>query len=345
LQTEHDGWLGGEFIQDAFTKYARVCFERFGDRVKHWLTLNEPWCSALLGYGWGIHAPGRKVHGEVEAYLSAHNLLLAHAKAVDIYRKEFKASQNGRIGITLNCDWREPKPSADPQEFKRNQEAAERSLQFNLGWYADPVYLGDYPEVMKQRVGDRLPKFTDDEKKLIKGSSDFFGLNHYGTGLTEPTKEFLSGEAPKDKGGFHHDEGIILTADDAWPRTDMGWNVVPWGFEKLLLWIQNRYNPANGILVTENGTAWPDRTKEEAQQDDFRVEFYKSYITHMHKAIQQGADVRGYFAWSFVDNYEWAEGYEKRFGLHWVDYETQERVPKKSALWFGEVLRSNSVPV
>lgn len=343
LQVEYDGWLGGDVIQDAFEKYARVCFDRFGDRVKHWLTLNEPWCSALLGYGWGIHAPGRKIHGETEAYLAAHNLLLAHARAVDLYRREFKPTQRGRIGITLNCDWREPKPSDDPQEQKRNAEAAERSLLFNLGWYADPVYFGDYPEVMKQRVGTRLPVFTDDEKKLLKGSSDFFGLNHYGTGYAAPSKPFLTGAEPTDNGGFVHDEGIELTSDDAWPRTDMGWNAVPWGFEKLLLWIQNRYNPLNGIHVTENGCAWPDKTKEDAQHDDFRVEFYKGYISHMHKAIQQGADVRAYFAWSFVDNYEWAEGYEKRFGLHWVDYKTQERVPKKSAIWFGGVIRNNGI--
>ncbi|TMW61561.1 hypothetical protein Poli38472_012752 [Pythium oligandrum] len=344
LQTEHDGWLGGEFIQDAFTKYARVCFERFGDRVKHWLTLNEPWCSAFLGYGIGVHAPGRKRNGHVECYQSAHNLLLAHARAVDVYRKEFKDAQGGRIGITLNCDWREPAPTSDPQQLKRNEDAAERSLQFNLAWYADPVYFGDYPQVMKDRIGSRLPVFTDDEKKLLKGSSDFFGLNHYGSAYTAPSKEYLSGEEPTEANrGFGFDEGVEISADDAWLRTDMGWNVVPWGFEKLLLWIQKRYNPANGILVTENGCAVADKTKEDAQNDDFRVNFYKSYISHMHKAIQQGADVRGYFAWSFMDNYEWAEGYGKRFGIHWVNYETQERVPKKSALWFGEVLRSNTV--
>lgn len=345
LQIEYDGWCndGGAVIHEAFVAYARVCFDRFGDRVKHWLTLNEPWCSALLGYGWGIHAPGRKAKGHVEAYLAAHNLLLAHAKAVDLYRREFKPTQQGRIGITLNCDWREPKPSDDAQEFQKNQEAAERALLFNLGWFADPVYFGDYPEIMKQRVGDRLPRFTDEEKKLLKGSSDFFGLNHYGTGYTEPSKEFLTGEPPQGLGGFHHDEGIVLTSDDAWPRTDMGWNAVPWGFEKLLLWIQKRYNPTNGILVTENGTAWPDKTKEDAQNDDFRVEFYKGYISHLHKAIEQGADVRGYFAWSFVDNYEWAEGYAKRFGLHWVDYKTLERIPKKSAFWYREVIRTNTV--
>ncbi|KAJ8569228.1 hypothetical protein ON010_g6033 [Phytophthora cinnamomi] len=132
-----------------------------------------------------------------------------------------------------------------------------------------------------------------------------------------------------------------LTSDDSWRRTDMGWNAVGWGFQKLLVWIQKRYAVPNGILVTENGCAWPDRTKEEAQNDDFRVGFYQEYLTGLYNAIAEGADVRGYFAWSFVDNYEWAEGYTKRFGLHWVDYETMERSPKKSALWYGDVIRNN----
>ncbi|KAJ0396578.1 hypothetical protein P43SY_003319 [Pythium insidiosum] len=345
LQIEHDGWLGGKLIQDAFAAYARVCFERFGDRVKHWLTLNEPWCSAFLGYGIGIHAPGRKKNAHFETYLAGHNLLLSHARAVDIYRKEFQARQGGRIGITLNCDWREPAPTSDPQALKRNEDAAERSLLFNLGWFADPVYFGDYPQVMKDRCGDRLPCFTDDEKKLLKGSTDFFGLNHYGTNYTAPSLAYLNGEptTAANPGSFSFDEGVELTSDDSWKKTDMGWNAVPWGFEKLLVWIQKRYNPANGILVTENGCAVADKTKEEAQQDDFRVEFYRGYIAGMHRAMNQGADVRGYFAWSMLDNYEWAEGYAKRFGLHWVDYETMERTPKKSALWFGDVIRSNKV--
>ncbi|KAL4106622.1 hypothetical protein PRIC1_004669 [Phytophthora ramorum] len=343
LQTEYDGWLGGKFIQDAFTQYARVCFQRFGDRVKNWLTLNEPWCSAFLGYGIGIHAPGRKCKPQTEVYLSAHNLLLAHAHAVEAYRNEFQAVQKGRIGITLNCDWREPARTSDPVQKKKNEEAAERALLFALGWFADPVYKGDYPQVMKDRCGLRLPKFTEEEKRLLKGSSDFFGLNHYGTNYVEPSPEYEAKIPPPDDntGGYGPDEGTKLTSDDSWRRTDMGWNAVGWGFQKLLVWIQKRYQVPTGILVTENGCAWPDRTKEEAQNDDFRVEFYKEYLAGLHNAIAEGADVRGYFAWSFVDNYEWAEGYTKRFGLHWVNYETMERTPKKSALWYGDVVRNN----
>ncbi|EEY67833.1 glycoside hydrolase, putative [Phytophthora infestans T30-4] len=288
---------------------------RFGDRVTNWLTLNEPWCSAFLGYGNGVHAPGRKWKPHTEVYFAGHNLLLAHARAVEAYRNEFQATQ---------------KATDDPVQKAKNEEAAERSLLFFLGWFADPVYKGDYPQVMKDRCGLRLPTFTEDEKKLLKGSSDFFD-------------EYEAKIAPPDDatGGYGLDEGTKLTSDDSWKRTDMGWNAVGWSFQKLLVWIQKRYAVSNGILVTENGCAWPDRTKEEAQNDDFRVQFYKEYLTGLHNAIAEGADVRGYFAWSFIDNYEWAEGYTKRFGLHWVNYETMERTPKKSALWYGDVIRNN----
>ncbi|KAF0683541.1 Aste57867_24398 [Aphanomyces stellatus] len=346
LQTEHDGWLNGKVVVDAFAAYARVCFERFGDRVKNWLTLNEPWCSAVLGHGTGEMAPGRKTHCKTETYLSAHNLLLAHAHAVHVYRTEFQPTQHGEIGITLNCDFREPKPTKDPVAYKQNQEAAERALLFELGWFADPVYFGDYPDVMKQRLGDRLPRFTDAESKLLKGSSDFFGFNHYGTAYAEPSPDFLNHKPVGHDGIIWEDSGVAISADDKWLKTDMGWNAVPWGFRKLLMWIQARYSPKGGIIVTENGCAVADDDRHAAEHDTFRVKFYEAYISEMHKAMtEHGVDVRGYYAWSFVDNYEWAFGYTKRFGLHWVDYDTMERMPKASAKWFARVIKANAVPI
>jgi beta-galactosidase len=345
LQTQYDGWLGGAVVQDAFVEYARVCFERFGDRVKTWLTINEPWIISLLGYGWGFLAPGRSHNGDVEPYVCGHNLLVAHAKAVDVYRKQFQATQQGKIGITLNIDWSEPAPSDDATKRAQNQEAADRALAFCAGWFADPIYFGDYPDIMKQRVGDRLPKFTDAEKALLLNSSDFLGLNSYSTRYAEPTPEFLSGAAPEGKSSFNFDSGADTSKmDPAWKRTDVGWAVVPEGFAKLLVWLTKRYKPTGGIYVTENGCAYAGSTKEESIQDDFRVDFYRSYIAAMHGAIAQGADVRGYYAWSFMDNYEWSQGYAKRFGLVWVDYETQERIPKKSALAYSDIITKNAVP-
>ncbi|KAF1317466.1 Beta-galactosidase, partial [Globisporangium splendens] len=347
LVTEFDGWLGGKYIHDAFANYSRVCFERFGDRVKTWLTINEPWICAFLGFGIGVLAPGRKHNPHTEPYIVSHNLLLAHARAVEIYRNEFKEKQGGKIGITYSCDWREPAPTDDPEKAKQNVEASQRALEFALGWHADPVYFGDYPQNMKDRVGDRLPKFTEEEKKLLKGSSDFLGLNTYGTQYVEPSEEFLAGQLPPNDatGGHIADQGVTLSSDPSWKRTDVGWNVVPWGIGKLLLWINNRYTPPGGIYITENGCAWPSNSKEEAENDDFRVDYYRGYIEHVRKAITEGADVRGYYAWSFIDNYEWSQGYSKRFGLHWVNYETLERHPKKSALWYGECIRNNGFTV
>jgi len=272
----------------------------------------------------------------------AHNLLLAHAKAVHVYRSEFKETQHGEIGITLNCDWREPKHSSNPEEMKQNTEAAERSLLFFLGWFADPIYFGDYPEAMKKRLGDRLPEFTTAEKELLKGSSDFFGLNHYSSSYAEPSADFIHGKIPGRTGSIWEDEGVQHTSDEKWKKTDMGWSVVPWGFRKLLVWIQKRYKPVGGIIVTENGCAVREDDKKTAENDDFRCEFYKEYICEMHQAMIEGADVRGYFAWSFIDNFEWAFGYTKRFGMHWVNYDTMERVPKKSAKWFAGLLKSNA---
>lgn len=184
-QVERDGWLGGQFIIDAFVEYARLCFHHFGDRVKTWLTFNEPWCISVLGFCTGEHAPGRTGQPWKEPYIAAHNIIKSHAYAARLYRQEYKPWQKGRIGITMNCDWREPLPDQDPNRFMRNCEAAERTLQFFLGWFADPIFLGDYPQLMKVRLGSRLPVFTDEEKAVIKDSADFFGLNHYTTTYVE----------------------------------------------------------------------------------------------------------------------------------------------------------------
>lgn len=343
LEMQHDGWLNKDFIVPAFTKYAGLCFTSFGDRVKSWLTLNEPWCCAALGYASGEHAPGRSQAPGSEPYVAAHSLLLAHAHAVHKYRSEFKEHQQGQIGITLNSDWSEPLPSSDPEDWKRNQAASERAMLFNLGWFADPVYKdGDYPELMKAVVGDRLPVFTEDEKKLLLHSSDFFGLNHYSTTYGSPGGK---NGIPKEEPSFWTDVNVTASADPAWAKTDMGWNVVPSGFRKLLEWIDARYHPSGGILVTENGCAVHEPTVATAVNDEFRVQFFRSYLCELHQAIAHGVEVKGYFAWSFCDNFEWALGYSKRFGLHFVDFDTQERTAKKSARWFAHVIKANAVEV
>ena len=333
LQFEHDGWIGPE-ISGFFAAYADLCFGRFGDRVKNWITLNEPWVAAIMGYGLGNFAPGR-ISG-TEPYLAAHNQILAHAKAVDIYRKKY-AHQGGQIGMANNCDWREP--LTDSPEDKA---AAQRALEFFLGWFADPLYFGDYPAVMKERLGNRLPAFTEAEKELVKGSTDFFGLNHYTTMYAAESSGTNRESAVYGNGGLSEDQDVALSVDPNWKLTTMKWAVVPWGCRKLLEWIDERYGRPD-IYITENGCSWNDEKVDGRVADPERIEFYRSYLEECHKAIEKGIKLKGYFAWSLMDNFEWALGYSKRFGLIHIDYGTLQRTMKDSARWYAGVVRENGV--
>ncbi len=329
LQLEKDGWIGDE-ISDYFTQYADICFEHFGDRVKHWITINEPWVVAMLGYGQGVFAPGRSSNSE--PYKAGHELIKAHAKTVQLYRTKYQKEQGGIIGISNNCDWREPLTNS-PED----RASAQRALEFFLGWFADPIYLGDYPEIMKKKVGDRLPSFSEEEKSMIKGSSDFFGLNHYTTMYAADASSKQVKTSVYGNGGLSEDQQVSLSTDPSWKQTSMNWSIVPWGCRKLLEWIDQRYGHPE-IIITENGCAFDDQIIDGHIQDNQRQEFYQSYLEESLKAINNGVKLKGYFAWSFMDNFEWASGYEKRFGLHYVDFETLERTPKLSALWFRDFL-------
>lgn len=334
LQMAHDGWLNPG-IADYFVEYAEVCFRHFGDRVKNWITINEPWVVAILGYGQGAFAPGRT--SKTEPYLVAHHELLAHAKAVKVYREKYQATQKGQIGISLNCDWREPRTSK-PEDL----EAAERALLFFAGWFADPIWFGDYPEVMRKRIGHKLPQFSPEEKAMLMGSSDFFGLNHYTTMFAANSKETDVERSVYGNGGISEDQNVDLSVDRKWEKTTMNWAVVPWGFRKLLEWIDKRYaHPA--IIVTENGMSNDDKVIEGNVMDTPRIHFIRSYLEACHEAVENGADVRGYFAWSLLDNFEWALGYQKQFGLVHVDWKTLVRTPKASARWYSEVIKNNGI--
>ena len=334
LQFEKDGWLNAE-MADYFAEYAKVCFEEYGDRVKSWITLNEPWVTAMLGYGKGEFAPGRVSISE--PYIAAHNLLRAHGKAVKIYRKKFQPTQNGIIGMANNCDWREPKTNS-----VKDKEAAERALEFYLGWFADPIFKGEYPKSMLARVGDRLPVLTEEDIALIKGSCDYFGLNHYTTMYAENSKEEKIKIGPHANGAIFEDEHVQLSSDDAWEKTTMNWNVVPWGLTKLLKWIDERYDHPT-IYITENGASFDDKLEDGKIHDKERIEYLKAYIKEVSKAMESGVKINGYFVWSLLDNFEWALGYTQRFGLHYVDYKTLERIPKDSALWYKDLIEKNEI--
>jgi beta-glucosidase len=333
LQLEDDGWLSYS-TAEAFARYAEVCFEAFGDRVKHWITFNESWCTAVLGYGTGEFAPGRV--SEDEPYLAAHNLLLAHGLAVEAYRNGLSQGNGvgtGQIGIANNCDWREPLTDSD-----EDRAAAQESLEFFYGWFTDPVVFGDYPAIMRERVGARLPEFTQAQKELLKGSADFLGLNHY---TTHYASRQPAGQneisADEGNGGIAADQVVCLSSDPKWISTSMGWFVVPWGFRKMLGWISDRYDGLP-IHVTENGCAVDTNDREDKCTDPERSTFVQQYTDAMLQAIGDGVDVRGYFHWSLMDNFEWTRGYNMRFGLIYCDFETLERTPKQAFHTYKKII-------
>ncbi len=332
LEFEINGWLGEE-ISDLFAAYADLCFKHFGDRVKNWITINEAWVVAILGYGHGVFAPGKKSNDL--PYIAGHHLILAHAKAVQVYREKYQPTQKGKIGITNNCDWREPL-----SESTKDSEAAQRALEFFLAWFADPIYKGDYPRVMKDRLGNRLPSFTQEEKQMIKGSSDFFGLNHYTTMMAAAATEKDTGSV-YGNGGLSEDQDVNLSVDPAWKMTSMQWAIVPWGCRKLLQWISARYDHPE-IIITENGCAFNEELIDGIVDDADRIEFFRGYLSEIQKAIDSGVRVKGYFIWSLMDNFEWALGFDKRFGITYID-ENLNRIPKASAYWYKEVIRSNGL--
>jgi beta-glucosidase len=331
LQFEHDGWLNSD-LPSYFEEYASVCFQEFGDRVRNWITINEPWVISILGYGKGEFAPGR-ISVE-EPYIVAHNLLRAHAKAANLYKNDYQKAQKGKIGLTNNCDWREPRT-----ESIKDRNAALRSLEFALAWFADPVHRGDYPDSMKSTLGKRLPEFTSAESDLLVRSSDFFGLNHYSTYYVEDMENEGSDISSNFNSGISKDENVFYTSDDNWKKTAYDWNIVPWGFSKMLEWIDQRYDHPE-IFVTENGATFNDLISDGKINDENRIDYLKSYINAMKNSIDKGVKVNGYFIWSLLDNFEWAQGFSKRFGLYYTDYQTLERIPKSSALWFKEFLKN-----
>jgi len=346
LEARYGGWLSPE-IEQSFVKYADACFAAFGDRVKNWLTLNEPMTVALVGYSAGVHAPGRcsdrtlcaQGNSTTEPYIVAHNMLNSHAAVVQLYRAKYQQAQGGKIGITLNTDFGYPFKASSPEDVA----AANRYVEFQAGWYADPVFFGHYPESMVQLVGDRLPSFTPEQAARIKGSWDFYGLNHYSSNFVQAK------DVTGPSGGWDDDQqssvgkvgpdGNLNGAQAASPWL----TVVPEGFYEVLTWVSKRYgNPP--IYVTENGCDVPGESQmamADALEDDFRVFFYSSYLANMQRARSEGVNVRGYFAWSLLDNFEWADGYNYRFGLNYVDFnDNMKRYAKKSSKWLTEYIKS-----
>ncbi|KAI4342865.1 hypothetical protein MLD38_027432 [Melastoma candidum] len=333
------GWLDRRIVGH-FASYADTCFSSFGDRVKNWITLNEPLQTAVNGYGLGIFAPGRSECADTEPYLAAHHQLLAHAAAVSIYKEKYKEKQGGQIGLVVDCEWAEPNSDAIDDKI-----AAARRLDFQLGWYLNPIYYGDYPEVMREILGDLLPSFSEEETTLLRNSVDFVGLNHYTSRFIAHAKEsteechFYKVQAMERVETYGGGESIGEKAASEWLF------VVPWGIRRVLNYVSKKYNNPR-IYVTENGMDDEEDDTlplHDMLDDRLRVFYFKSYLAEVARAIEDGVDVRGYFAWSLLDNFEWAQGYTKRFGLVYVDYKNGlSRHPKSSAYWFLRFLKGDN---
>ncbi|ESW22399.1 hypothetical protein PHAVU_005G150600 [Phaseolus vulgaris] len=346
LEDEYGGFLSPYIIND-FQDYAELCFKEFGDRVKYWITLNEPWSYSTFGYASGLMPPNRCskwldpkcVHGDSgkEPYLVSHHLLLAHAVTVQVYRKKYQVSQKGVIGITLVSNWFEPL-----SENKSDKSASERSLDFMLGWFMGPLTSGKYPQSMQSLVGKRLPKFSKHEIKLVNGSFDFIGLNYY-------TSNYVA-NAPKlvnVKPNYATDPSANLTTErngiPIGPQAASSWlYVYPRGIRELLLYTKEKYNNPL-IYITENGIDEfndPTLSLEESLLDTFRIDYHYRHLFYLHSAIRDGVNIKGYFAWSLLDNFEWNNGYTVRFGINFVDYNNDfKRHQKLSAKWFRNFLK------
>ena len=346
LEDEFTGWLDAGMAA-AYANYAAVCFAAFGDRVKHWFTFNEPFTFASVGYAAGIHAPGRCSdrkncdHGDsqTEPYLVVHNILRAHAMASSVYRTTYKASQGGTVAIVNNCDFIQPYSDAAV-----DVAASQRGLEFECGWFNDPIFFGDYPASMRARLGARLPSFTSEEKTMLIGSSDHIALNHYSS------RYGADMACPQGPQASWSDEacvrlGIVDSRGNAiGPVAASSWlYVVPWGIRGILKWLKGRYNNT-AIYVTENGVDEENTSPNNVLSDAWRIDFYTGYIGNVSAAINEdGVDVRGYFAWSLMDNFEWADGYSKRFGMVFVDFANgNTRTLKASAKWYSQLIANNT---
>jgi beta-glucosidase len=315
-----------------FADYAAAVHERLSDRIQYWTTLNEPWCAAFLGYAAGVHAPGRTE--PAAAVRAAHHLLLGHGLAVQAMRANGGGST---LGVTVNLY--PVDPASDTPE---DSDAARRIDGLANRLFLDPVLRGSYPaDVLDDLSGVADPAHLKDGDEAVIGTPvDVLGVNYYTRHVVRaggPTA------APPGRRSAWVGSTDVEFVFRGLPRTEMGWEVDPRGLYDVLTRVRRDYGPIP-IYVTENGAAFPDRPGPDGTvSDPDRVRYLDSHFRSAHRAITDGVDLRGYFVWTLIDNFEWAFGFSKRFGLVYVDYGTQRRIPKDSARWFAEVTRRNGL--
>ncbi|KAJ8749658.1 hypothetical protein K2173_026307 [Erythroxylum novogranatense] len=340
LEDEYGGWVDRKMVRD-FTAFADVCFREFGDRVSHWATINEPNIFAFGGYDTGGLPPKRcsppfgfncsAGNSSSEPYLAAHHMLLAHASTARLYRTKYQSKQKGYVGITLFAFWFSPLTNST-----EDITAIERAKDFFLGWFAKPLVFGDYPDIVKENVGSRLPAFTAGESELVKGSFDFLGLIHYRIFYI---KDRSSVPNPKQR-DFFIDAGVELIFSSS-NEFAFQYPIMTWGLQGVLEYFKQHYgNPP--IFIHENGQVTPWNSSLE---DRSRVKYLHAYIGTVLEAIRNGSDMRGYFVWSLLDVFELLQGFESSFGLYYVDLKDPElkRQPKLSARWYSEFLKGKMI--
>jgi beta-glucosidase len=323
---DRGGWTS-RATAEAFADYASAAYQRLGDRVPTWTTLNEPWCSAFLGYASGNHAPGRTEPDA--AFRAAHHLMLGHGLAA----RRLREAGAREVSITVNLS---PVMPRDPRD-RHDVEAAALVDGLHNRIFLDPLLLGSYPADMLAVV-DRFTGGTHiqpGDVATIAAPIDFLGVNYY-----MPTLVAAKVGAPGSV-QFPGTEGVEFLAPDL-PRTGMGWPIDPDGLHVLLKRLGGDY-AKTPLMITENGASFPDVVAGDGIHDADRIEFLADHLRAAHHAVTDGVDLRGYLAWSLLDNYEWAYGYDKRFGLVHVDYATQERRLKESARWYQRVVTTNSL--
>jgi beta-glucosidase len=313
----------------AFADYAEVVARRLGDRVKSWITINEPWCVSLLSNQLGKHAPG--IRHWPTALAAAHHVLLAHGLAVPVIRRECPGAE---VGITLNFE-----PAAPASRSAADLDAARHSDGSFNRWFLDPIFGRRYPADMVADYAKAghiptsgVPEAADGDFSIIATPTDFLGVNYYTRKIVRSDVVPETDNAP-----------VALRLPPASELTTMGWEVFPEGLYQLLCRIQFEYAPPK-MYVTENGSAWPDTVDADGRvHDSQRVRYLQGHLAATGRAIGAGAHVAGYFAWSLLDNFEWERGYTQRFGIVHVDYETQARTPKDSAIFYRDTIRAGRV--
>ncbi|XP_066292362.1 lactase-like protein isoform X3 [Branchiostoma lanceolatum] len=349
-KTKYGGWTNASMV-DYFNDYATLCFQKFGDRVKRWATFNEPWSFIVPGYGLGVSPPQMLFGMKRRQYEVAHVVIKAHARAWHTYNDSFRAQQGGEVGIVLGALWGQPRNTSDP----RDVQAADNFEQFFLGWFANPIYgNGDYPDAMKQMInGDsvadpRLPVFTEAEKAYVRGSADFVGLNQYSAVLIYASDhtfplDFISLVMPDLK-------GVKDTSDPTWPHgASSGFSahyVVPWNIREQLRYFSEKYSHKVPFYITETGISEKEQFPPN-MNDTWRQCFYMLYVDEAIRAIKlDGRDVRGFFAWTLMDNIEWGSGHSVRLGLHYTNFSDPNltRTPKASAKLYRDIATSGGFP-